>query len=224
MARARPHPDTLLAGRQPRAAADAPTDAAESDRRYRLLFDAISDAAFLVDLEELRCIEVNDAACQLYGYERDEFLALPVVEVTAEPEATMKATLESLQRLDQLPTSARTLERVRYRRWHRKRDGTRFPVEITVGPFEHEGHALAVCVVRDTTERDLAERLIETLSLPAEIDRREAQVGASVGIAVGAGGRVTIDGLLRDADAALYRAKELGRGRAMLFGAPGTKP
>ena len=69
---------------------------------------------------------------------------------------------------------------------------------------------------------DLAERLIETLSLPAEIDRREAQVGASVGIAVGAGGRVTIDGLLRDADAALYRAKELGRGRAMLFGAPGT--
>jgi diguanylate cyclase (GGDEF)-like protein/PAS domain S-box-containing protein len=154
VARARPHPDTLLAGRQPGAVADA----AESDRRYRLLFDAISDAAFLVDLERLRCIEVNDAACQLYGYERDEFLALPVVEITAEPEATIKATMESLRRLDRIPTSERTLERVRYTRWHRKRDGTRFRVEITVGPFEHEGHALAVCVVRDTTERDLAEQ------------------------------------------------------------------
>jgi diguanylate cyclase (GGDEF)-like protein/PAS domain S-box-containing protein len=65
---------------------------------------------------------------------------------------------------------------------------------------------------------ELAERLIETLSLPVEIDGRDAQVGASVGIAIGAGGRVTIDSLLRDADAALYRAKELGRGRAMLFG------
>jgi diguanylate cyclase (GGDEF)-like protein/PAS domain S-box-containing protein len=65
---------------------------------------------------------------------------------------------------------------------------------------------------------ELAERLIEGLSLPVEIDGRDVQVGASVGIAIGAGGRVTIDSLLRDADAALYRAKELGRGRAMLFG------
>ena len=65
---------------------------------------------------------------------------------------------------------------------------------------------------------ELAERLIEILSRPVEIDGREAQVGASVGIAIGAGGRVTIDSLLRDADAALYRAKEVGRGRAMLFG------
>jgi diguanylate cyclase (GGDEF)-like protein/PAS domain S-box-containing protein len=65
---------------------------------------------------------------------------------------------------------------------------------------------------------ELAERLIETLSLPVEIDGREANVGASVGIAIGAGGRVTIDSLIRDADAALYRAKEMGRGRATLFG------
>jgi diguanylate cyclase (GGDEF)-like protein/PAS domain S-box-containing protein len=65
---------------------------------------------------------------------------------------------------------------------------------------------------------ELAERLIGTLSLPVDIDGRDVEVGASVGIAVGAGGRVTIDSLLRDADAALYRAKELGRGQAMLFG------
>ncbi len=65
---------------------------------------------------------------------------------------------------------------------------------------------------------ELAERLIERLSQPVEIDGLQTQTGASVGIAIGAGGRVTVDSLLRDADAALYRAKEQGRGRAMLFG------
>jgi diguanylate cyclase (GGDEF)-like protein/PAS domain S-box-containing protein len=68
--------------------------------------------------------------------------------------------------------------------------------------------------------RELAERLIAIVSEPTEIDGHETQVGASVGIAIGAGGRVTVDSLLRDADAALYQAKEQGRGRAMLFGQP----
>jgi diguanylate cyclase (GGDEF)-like protein/PAS domain S-box-containing protein len=67
---------------------------------------------------------------------------------------------------------------------------------------------------------ELAGRLIDIISEPTEIDGRETQVGASVGIAIGAGGRVTVDSLLRDADAALYQAKEQGRGRAMLFGQP----
>jgi diguanylate cyclase (GGDEF)-like protein len=67
---------------------------------------------------------------------------------------------------------------------------------------------------------ELAGRLIDIVSEPTEIDGQEIQVGASVGIAIGAGGRVTVDSLLRDADAALYRAKEQGRGRAMLFGQP----
>jgi diguanylate cyclase (GGDEF)-like protein/PAS domain S-box-containing protein len=68
---------------------------------------------------------------------------------------------------------------------------------------------------------ELARRLIDALSEPVEINGTSASVGASVGIAIGAGGRVTIDTLIRDADAALYQAKEEGRGRAVLFGSRG---
>jgi diguanylate cyclase (GGDEF)-like protein/PAS domain S-box-containing protein len=121
--------------------------AAEGNRRYRLLFDAISDAACVVDPAALRFIEVNDAACRLYGYSREEFLTMSPTDVSAEPEATKQTLLH----LD-------TIEHLQYTRTHVKRDGTPFPVEITVGPFEHEGRPLAVCVVRDTTERDLAQQ------------------------------------------------------------------
>jgi diguanylate cyclase (GGDEF)-like protein len=65
---------------------------------------------------------------------------------------------------------------------------------------------------------ELARRLIDALSEPVTISGVSASVGASVGIAIGGGGRVTIDTLIRDADAALYQAKEEGRGRAVLFG------
>jgi diguanylate cyclase (GGDEF)-like protein/PAS domain S-box-containing protein len=66
---------------------------------------------------------------------------------------------------------------------------------------------------------DLAMRLLDTLSKPVDMEPATVQVGASIGIAIGGGGRVTIDTLLRDADVALYQAKDRGRGRAVVFGA-----
>jgi diguanylate cyclase (GGDEF)-like protein len=68
---------------------------------------------------------------------------------------------------------------------------------------------------------ELARRLIDALSEPVEVAGVSTSVGASVGIAIGGGGRVMIDTLIRDADAALYQAKEDGRGRAVLFGSRG---
>jgi diguanylate cyclase (GGDEF)-like protein/PAS domain S-box-containing protein len=64
---------------------------------------------------------------------------------------------------------------------------------------------------------DLAGRVIEAVSKPTPLGALVAQVGASVGIAVGSGDGVTIHTLLRDADAALYQAKDQGRGRAVRF-------
>jgi diguanylate cyclase (GGDEF)-like protein/PAS domain S-box-containing protein len=64
---------------------------------------------------------------------------------------------------------------------------------------------------------ELSTRIIETVSQPFVIDEHEVRVGVSVGIAFSKGSNAGIGELIRDADVALYRAKNEGRGRAQLF-------
>jgi diguanylate cyclase (GGDEF)-like protein len=60
----------------------------------------------------------------------------------------------------------------------------------------------------------VAERILEAMNEPFEVEGRELFIGASIGIATG--GRVD-DDLLRNADLALYRAKARGRGQKQVF-------
>jgi diguanylate cyclase (GGDEF)-like protein len=63
----------------------------------------------------------------------------------------------------------------------------------------------------------VAQRVMHALSVPMLIFGKELQVTASVGIAIGDSHYDAADEVLRDADIALYRAKELGRKRFELF-------
>jgi diguanylate cyclase (GGDEF)-like protein/PAS domain S-box-containing protein len=69
-------------------------------------------------------------------------------------------------------------------------------------------------------ERDpmgIAERLSIALSAPFAVEDREVFLSTSIGIAVATGALGFPEGMLRDADAAMYRAKERGRNRFELF-------
>jgi diguanylate cyclase (GGDEF)-like protein len=62
----------------------------------------------------------------------------------------------------------------------------------------------------------IAERIAEALARPFILREREHFVSASAGIAIG-GGNEAPEALIRDADSALYRAKERGRGGYEIF-------
>jgi diguanylate cyclase (GGDEF)-like protein/PAS domain S-box-containing protein len=64
---------------------------------------------------------------------------------------------------------------------------------------------------------EVAERLIDIVHQPFELAGDIAFLGASIGIAVAQTADERPESLLRDADAAMYRAKELGKGRWELF-------
>jgi diguanylate cyclase (GGDEF)-like protein/PAS domain S-box-containing protein len=70
------------------------------------------------------------------------------------------------------------------------------------------------------SERDairIAERIGRELGRPVSLGGRELAVTASIGLALGTGGDASPEHLVRDADAAMYRAKEQGPGRWEMF-------
>ena len=63
----------------------------------------------------------------------------------------------------------------------------------------------------------LAQRVIDTLSVPYEINSHQIVIGASVGIAIAPTDGNDADEIIKNADMALYRAKAEGRGRYRFF-------
>ncbi len=76
-------------------------------------------------------------------------------------------------------------------------------------------------VIRDAaspaTVRDLAQQVIARLSEPYQVDQHTLYVGASVGSAEGPRDGTTVEELMRNADLALYRAKDMGGGEHCRF-------
>ncbi len=72
-------------------------------------------------------------------------------------------------------------------------------------------------IVPELTDRSVAQKLamevITAMSGPIMLERGEVNIGASIGIATMPRDGTTLNDLLRNADLALYRAKEEGRGR-----------
>jgi predicted signal transduction protein with EAL and GGDEF domain len=82
------------------------------------------------------------------------------------------------------------------------------------------GDEFAVLIVGAGGEagaRRVAERLASALRAPVELDGHQRFVTASFGVRSACAGAADPEELLRDADAAMYRAKELGKARCEVF-------
>jgi diguanylate cyclase (GGDEF)-like protein/PAS domain S-box-containing protein len=73
-----------------------------------------------------------------------------------------------------------------------------------------------VCEAREATM--IAERVLQSLKAPFELDGRELFVDASIGVAIATADSAPQD-VMRDADVAMYRAKADGKGRHAVFDA-----
>ncbi len=139
----------------------------ESECKYRNLFDLVSDSIFLIEKETGNILEVNQSACRLYGYSRDEFLALRNVDLSAEPESTRDATRKERKTIPL--------------RFHRKKDGTKFPVEITASHFQWQSRDVHLAAIRDITWRLQAEKEKENLQRQLQQAQKMEAIGTLAG-------------------------------------------
>ncbi len=89
-----------------------------------------------------------------------------------------------------------------------------------VGRIAGDEFSIFVPALRQPEDADrLGHRVLEVLEAPFEIGGSELMIGASVGLAMHPLHGAQLTELMRAADAAMYRAKHLGRGRVERFGA-----
>lgn len=110
---------------------------------FRTLLDHSSDGIEVVDPETLRFIDVNDRACRSLGYSRDELLSMSVFDI--DPGFHQPHVVELDDRLRH--TSSITFETI-----HRRKDGSTFPVEVSISRTTLD-RPYRIVVVRDITER-----------------------------------------------------------------------
>ncbi len=137
------------------------TSLRESEDRYRQLFEAESDAIFLIDNATGHLLEANSAATVLYGYSHAELLTKRNTDLSAEPEDTRKVTQTTPVIAEQVITIPL--------RMHRKQDGTVFPVEITGRFFNWQGRPVHIAAIRDITTRQQTEAALREKT--EELDR-----------------------------------------------------
>jgi PAS domain S-box-containing protein len=111
---------------------------------YELFFRRSPKAMYVFDVQTLAFVDVNDAALDLYGFNRAEFLRLTALDIR--PATEVPAFLTCLRTND--PS---------HRVWrHRRRDGSELAVEVDWMRHDVTGRRCELAVVTDVTTREQA--------------------------------------------------------------------
>jgi diguanylate cyclase (GGDEF)-like protein/PAS domain S-box-containing protein len=118
------------------------------EESFRLLFESNPVAMWVFDRETLRFLAVNDVAIARYGYSREQFLSMTVLDMR--PEADREHFAHFLQGLDE----SQPIENIGQ---HRIADGSLIDVAISSRTLFYKGRSARLTVIHDVTKAKRAE-------------------------------------------------------------------
>ncbi len=131
---------------------------AESETRFRTIFDAAGDAFFIHDVETGQILDVNQCMCEMYGCTHEQALQSTLADFSANVEPYTLAEVGEKLRLT-LAEGQQTFD------WLARRlDGSQFWVEVKLQHTRIGTAERIIALVRDITERKKAEEEINNLA------------------------------------------------------------
>lgn len=143
----------------------------DEDQHHRicgLLFNAAAEGLVVVDVQGNICLK-NPRLSELFGYDGDELLGQPI-EVLI-PEDLRKAHAQHRHSYQNTPVQRSMGQGLDL--WGRRKDGSLFPLEVSLNHFELEGTRYVMGLVSDVTRRRRAEKELQRSN--AELEERVMQ-------------------------------------------------
>lgn len=125
---------------------------AESEHNYRLLFQKSPLPMWIYDPENLKFIEVNDAAIKHYGYTRKEFYGMTLLDIR--PKVDRKEFLNIVK----IHVDHNITETTEWR--HIKKNKEVIDVRVTGSSINYFGNDYRLILVNDISEQKKAEELV----------------------------------------------------------------
>ena len=146
---------------------------ARTKAMFEGLFQFAPDAIFVINSQG-GIVQANQEAERLFGYARGGLIGLDHDVVV--PDRFRERHLEDRQRYMSAPHVRQMGTGLEL--YGRRKDGSEFPVDISLGPLETNGEIVTLAVVRDITERKRIEEDLERhrLHLEEMVRERTAQL------------------------------------------------
>lgn len=142
----------------------------QSERDYRGLFEQAHDAILVIDPEGERVLDINQRACKIYGFSREEFIGMSLESISKDVPRGRLRIQETLKKGDFL-----NFETVQYRK-----DGVEMFLEINAAVVNYKGQRTILSINRDITERKQVEEALRK----SEAKFRAIFEKANIGIAL----------------------------------------
>jgi diguanylate cyclase (GGDEF)-like protein/PAS domain S-box-containing protein len=123
----------------------------DSERRYRQMFENTRAVQLILDPESGEIVDANAAACEYYGYTREEMRTLRIWDINVRGEAGVRTDLADAKN--------QRVNLFHFR--HMRANGDIRDVEVHSGPIEVGGRKLLYSIISDVTERRRAEHALQ---------------------------------------------------------------
>ncbi|MFV1957890.1 MAG: PAS domain S-box protein [Planctomycetota bacterium] len=124
----------------------------ESEKAYRAIFDATTDAILITDLEG-RIVKANPAACRMHGYPVEELVGKDCRDLVHK---------DSWSDYDRFLTDVAAGSDFQVEARDLRKDGSSFDIEVRAATFRYQGRPHLLAVLHDVTEQKrVFRRLLE---------------------------------------------------------------